>query len=154
MRSTDFSRTPAPGPAGALFVGATSYSGLRAIVALTPRWLRMVREMRRMRGYVWHKVYWRFPYTLGTIAFFTERDDLLKFARGKAHHELMCWLTDEGSGRATGGYIRIYTAEESGYTNGIWRAEDGRLGHIDTFTPLSYEHTPRTVSHRTPDADR
>ncbi|MCZ4094779.1 MULTISPECIES: DUF4188 domain-containing protein [Streptomyces] len=151
MRSTDFSLTPAPGQAGAMFVGATRYSGLRAIITLGPGYVRMVREMKRMKGYVWHKVYWRFPFTLGTIAFFADRDELLKFARGKAHHELMCWLTDEGKGRATGGWIRIYTADAAGYTNGVWRAEDGALSHVDTFEPLSTElsagRAPRPVKH-------
>ena len=139
MRSDDFSLAPVPARAGAMFVGATRYSGLRSILALGPGWLRMVREMKRMKGYVWHKVYWRAPFTLGTIAFFTDRDELLKFARGGAHARLMCWLTDEGTGRATGGWIRIYTADADGYTNGVWRAEDGRLGHVDTFAPLSTE---------------
>ncbi|MFC1442197.1 DUF4188 domain-containing protein [Streptacidiphilus sp. N1-10] len=139
MRSDDFSLAPAPAQAGAMFVGATRYSGPRAILALGPGWLRMVREMKRMKGYVWHKVYWRAPFTLGTIAFFTDRDELLKFARSNAHARLMCWLTDEGTGRATAGWIRIYTADAHGYTNGVWRAEDGALGHVDTFAPLSTE---------------
>ncbi|WP_419996524.1 DUF4188 domain-containing protein [Streptomyces boninensis] len=148
MRSTDFSRTPAPGQAGALFVGATRYRGPLSLLTLAPRWRRLVREMKRMRGYVWHRVYWRPPFTLGTIAFFTDRDELHKFARTPAHHDLMCWLTDHGTKRATGGYIRIYTADPHGYTNGIWRAEDGRLGHIDIFTPLTTEHRTRPVPHR------
>ena len=139
MRSDDFSLAPVPARAGAMFVGATRYSGPRSILALGPGWLRMVREMKRMKGYVWHKVYWRAPFTLGTIAFFSDRDELLKFARSSAHARLMCWLTDEGGKRATAGWIRIYTADAHGYTNGVWRAEDGRLGHIDTFAPLGTE---------------
>lgn len=151
MRSDDFSLAPPPAQAGAMFVGATQYSGLWSIIALGPGWLGMVREMRRMKGYVWHKVYWRAPFTLGTIAFFTDRDELLKFARGTAHARLMCWLTDEGAKRATAGWIRIYTADAHGYTNGVWRAEDGELGHIESFAPLSTETArgldPRPVRH-------
>ena len=63
----------------------------------------------------------------------------------------MCWLTDEGKRRATGGWIRIYTADAAGYTNGVWRAEDGALSHVDTFEPLSTElsagRAPRPVKH-------
>ncbi|MEV6108495.1 DUF4188 domain-containing protein [Streptomyces sp. NPDC051940] len=153
MRSTDFSLTPGPGPAGAMFVGATHYRSPWTLLTLTPLWLRMLREMKRHRGYVWHKVYWRTPLTLGTIAFFTDTDSLNKFARGRAHHELMCWLTDHGTKRARAGFIRIYTASPHGYTNGNWRAEDGRLGHIEHFARLSTEHQDKPVRHRTARAE-
>lgn len=154
MRSTDFSRTQAPGSAGAVFVGLTRYRSPWTLILLAPRWRRMLREMRRMKGYVWHKVYWRGPLTLGTIAFFTDADELNKFARTPAHHELICWLTDNGTKRATAGFIRIYTADPHGYTNGSWHVEDiGTIGHMDNFNPLSTEVTakrpPRPVTHRT-----
>ncbi len=53
--------------------------------------------MKRMRGYRWHTVYWRFPFTLGTIALFQDRDALLRFARASAHRDLMCWVSDNGT---------------------------------------------------------
>ena len=106
-----------------MFVGATRYSGPRSIVILSFTWFRMVRQMKRMRGYCWHTVYWQWPFTLGTIAFFRDRDALLTFARSVHHRRLMCWLTDHGTRNATGGYIRLYSAEERGYANGVWRAE-------------------------------
>ena len=40
---------------------------------------------------------------------------------------------------ASGGYIRLYNAEDSGYTNGVWRAEGDTMAHIETYTPLSHE---------------
>ncbi|RJO70938.1 DUF4188 domain-containing protein [Nocardia panacis] len=138
MRTTDFSKTPPQGQATAMFVGATRYRGLRSILVLTLTWLRMVRDMRRMRGYCWHKVYYEFPLTLGTIAFFTDRDALLAFARSRHHRKLMIWVT-EGARHATGGYIRLYCADPAGYTNGVWRAEENVMRHIPTFTPLSHE---------------
>ena len=52
----------------------------------------------------------------------------------------MKWLVGGGKDSpARGGFIRILTAEEWGYTNGEFRAEDGRLGMIDEFTKLSSE---------------
>ena len=149
MRTTDFSKAPPTGQATAMFVGATRYRGLYPIVAHTLAWLRMVRRMRRMPGYCWHTVYWKWPFTLGTIAFFRDRDALLKFARTKHHRDLMCWIADDGARNATGGFIRLYNAEESGYTNGVWRAEDGGLAHIETYTPLSHEVAGPRV-HRRP----
>ena len=81
----------------------------------------------------------RFPFTLGTIAFFSDRDALLTFARSRHHRHLMCWVTDHGTRNATGGYIRLYAAEPDGYSNGVWRAEGPMMAHIPTFTPLARE---------------
>jgi hypothetical protein len=138
MRTSDFSKAPPQGQATAMFIGATRYSSPLAILTLSLTWYRMVRDMKRMRGYCWHKVYWEFPLTLGTIAFFTDHDALLRFARSRHHRKLMVWVTD-GTKNATGGYIRLYKAEPSGYSNGVWRAEGNQMAHIPTFTPLSSE---------------
>ena len=138
MRTTDFSKAPPQARATAMFVGATRYRSPLSIITLSFTWFRLVRDMKRMRGYCWHKVYWEFPLTLGTIAFFTDRDALLRFARSRYHRKLMIWVTD-GNRNATGGFIRLYGAEPWGYSNGIWRAEENRMAHIATFTPLSSE---------------
>lgn len=138
MRTDDFSRAPAQARAGAMFIGATRYSGPLAVLRLYPRWRRMVRDLKRMTGYRWHTIYWEYPCTLGTIAFFTDRDAMLRFARSRHHRRLMQWVTD-GTRNATGGYIRLFTAEPGGYANGIWRAEGNEMAHIPTFTPLSTE---------------
>lgn len=138
MRTSDFSKAPAQAQATAMFVGATRYSGPVSIITLSFTWVRLVRDLKRMRGYCWHKVYWEFPFTLGTIAFFTDRDALLRFARSRYHRKLMVWVTD-GTKNATGGYIRVYGAEPQGYSNGVWRAEGNVMAHIPTFTPLTSE---------------
>lgn len=139
MRTSDFSAAPPVGQATAMFVGATRYAGPLSIFTLTRSWFRMVAQMKRMAGYRWHTVYYQFPFTLGTIAFFTDRDAMLKFARSKEHRDLMCWVTDHGTRNATGGYIRLYNAEPQGYSNGVWRAEGATMAHIPTFTALSTE---------------
>ena len=142
MRTTDFSAAPRQAQAAAMFLGATRYRGPLAMLALAPVYLRMVRDLKRMRGYCWHKIYWEFPFTLGTLAFFTNTDAMLRFARSRHHRRLMVWVTD-GTKHATGGYIRLYTAGPCGYTNGAWRAEDGTMSHIAEFTPLAGErHGP------------
>ncbi|MEW2476795.1 DUF4188 domain-containing protein [Micromonospora gifhornensis] len=140
MRTSDFSRAPAQARAGAMFIGATRYTNPLVLLRLAPAWFRMVRDMRRMSGYCWHTVYWQFPLTLGTIAFFTDRDAMLRFARTREHRRLMVWLTD-GTRNATAGFIRLYTAAPDGYSNGTWRAEGPEMGHIATFTPIGAERT-------------
>jgi hypothetical protein len=144
MRTTDFSQAPDKARATAMFMGGTRYRGLRSLISLSRTWFLLVRDMKRMRGYVWHRIYWEFPFTLGTIAFFTDQDALLLFARSKHHRALMPWISD-GKKNATGGWIRFYNAAESGYSQGIWRAEDGAMQHIDTFTPLSKETSGPSV---------
>jgi hypothetical protein len=142
MRTTDFSQAPPQAQASAMFLGATRYRSPLAIVAMGLDWIRLVRDMKRMRGYRWHKVYWQFPLTLGTIALFTDRDAMLLFARTRHHRKLMAWATD-GTRNATGGFIRLYGAEAEGYSNGIWRAEGNEMGLDPAFTPLSSERGPR-----------
>jgi hypothetical protein len=138
MRTTDFTNAPPQAQATAMFVGATRYRGPLSIVVLSFTWYRMLADLKRMRGYCWHRVYWQFPFTLGTFAFFTDRDAMLRFARSRYHRKLMIWVTD-GNKHATGGFIRLYHAEPGGYSNGIWRAEANNMGHIPTFTPLASE---------------
>lgn len=105
--------TAAPGSpvdAGAMFVGATRYRGPHSWAVLARDWYPMVAAMRRMRGYVWHRTYWQAPFTLGTLAFFRTRDDLLVFARLPAHRHLMQWITRDRR-HGTGGFIRLLGAD-------------------------------------------
>ena len=51
MRTTDFSRAPSIGQAGAQFVGGTKLTGPIAFVGLVRRWFPLVRRMKRSRGY-------------------------------------------------------------------------------------------------------
>jgi hypothetical protein len=140
MRTTDFSHAPAQGQGEALFIGATRYRGPLAMLRLVPRWVRFRRDLRRFRGYRWHRIYWQFPYTLGTIAVFADRDAMLRFARSRHHRALMQWVTD-GDRNATGGFIRLHTADPVGYSAGVWRVEDQRMAHATHFTALSHEQS-------------
>ena len=145
MKTTDFSLAPRVGQATAMFVGATRYRNLMSVVKLLPSWFRMVRQMKRMKGYCRHFVYYEWPLTLGTIAFFEDRDSMLTFARSRHHRKLMVWATD-GTRNAKGGYIRLYAADLEGYSNGIWRAEANEMRHIERFTATSSESEGPSVS--------
>ena len=144
MRTTDFSAAPTKAQATAMFIGATRYNGPLAWARLAPKWLAMVRDMKRMPGYCGHQVFWEAPWTLGTIGWFATRDDMMRFARTGTHREMMQWATD-GTRNATGGWIRLYTVDPHGYSNGVWRAEDGLMDHIEHFTPVASETEGPTV---------
>jgi hypothetical protein len=149
MRTTDFSRAPSIGQAGAQFVGGTCFTGLRAFMQLARRWFPLVRRMKRSPGYRGHKIWYSFPFTIGTIAFFATRDDLLAFARTPEHAEIMRWVMRPGN--AHGGFIRLFEALPSGYSSGIWRAEPGHaLRAIEQFTPLRGELAGPPVPGRAP----
>ena len=144
MRTTDFLNTPKVGQATSMFVGATSYKSLRSIFTLMRTWFKMVRQMKKMPGYCKHIVWYEAPLTLGTVAFFKDRDSLLQFSRSKYHREIMTWVTDDKNA-AEAGFIRLYNAEENGYSNGKWRAEDNEMQTIERFSPLSHEETGPNV---------
>jgi len=98
--------------AHAMFVGATKYTGPSALIALSRIYYPMIARMVTMRGYVWFTTYYEFPFTLGTLAFFEHRDDLLAFARMPGHRHLMQWITKD-TRNGTAGYIRLHTAPET-----------------------------------------
>lgn len=145
MKTHNFDQAPRIAQATALFVGATRYRGPLAMVHVARHWWQMVRTMKKMPGYCRHFVYYDFPFTLGTIAFFEDMDSMMKFARSKVHRDLMIWVTDDTK-NATGGYIRLFNAQPEGYSNGVWRAEDNTMQHIEYFTPLAGEKRPSKVN--------
>lgn len=109
--------TAAHEDAGAVFVGATRYTGPFAWLRLARKWFAMVEQMRRLPGYRGHGVYYERPWTLGTVGFFTSHDDLMLFARSGEHRALMHWVVggDRPGDRrnATGGYIRVYRTSDT-----------------------------------------
>lgn len=140
MRTKDFSKSPDVGQATSMFVGATSYKSPLSVLKLMGTWFKMVREMKKMPGYCKHIVWYEAPFTLGTIAFFKDRDSLLTFARSKHHRKIMKWATEDKT-VASGEFIRLYNVEESGYSNGKWRAENNEMRAIEEFSPLTHEDT-------------
>ena len=98
--------------AHAMFVGATKYTGPSALIALARIYYPMIARMVTMRGYVWFTTYYEFPFTLGTLAFFERRDDLLAFARMPGHRHLMQWITKD-TRNGTAGYIRLHGDPEA-----------------------------------------
>ena len=153
MRTTDFSSAPRIGQARAEFVGATCFAGPWQMVKLYRRWRPLVRRLKSADGYCGHRVWYHFPFTLGTIAFFADRDALLNFARSPEHASIMQWVMEPGNAR--GGFIRIYEVKPQGYSSGIWRAEPGKvMKAIDHFTPLHDEKEPPRVIDRVPQRGR
>jgi|SRR5579859_5406484 len=147
MRTTDFSRAPTIGQAGAEFVGATSFRHPLALIGLYRRWRPVIRQLKVSPGYCGHQVWFRLPLTLGTVAFFRTMDDLLDFGRTPEHADLMQWVMRPGNAR--GGFIRFWEVRPHGYSSGMWRAEPPHLMKaIERYTPHAGEEDPPTVAER------
>ncbi|WP_298749939.1 hypothetical protein [uncultured Serinicoccus sp.] len=53
-------------------------------------------------------------------------------------------VEDEG-----GVVVQVHEADPDGYSNGVWRAEDGRMAHVERFTPVGREEVgPPVVRER------
>lgn len=149
MRTNDFSRALPQGRAESLFLGCNRYRSPWAMLGQVRRWPKLARALKRAPGYLWHRSYYEFPDRIGLVVAFATRDDLMRFARTPEHREIMDWLVGAEPGPteggrnapALGGFIRILAAEEWGYSNGIYRAEDGTLGMVDRFTAVDGETT-------------
>lgn len=94
---------------GSMFLGATRYRHPLAWLVTSRYWFTMVDKMHRMSGTVWHGVYWQLPWTLGTLATYRTRDDMLRFARMPEHRHLMQWIVRD-TRNGNGGFIRIYSS--------------------------------------------
>jgi len=145
MRTTDFSCAPAIGQAEAIFAGGTNFGSLPAMLRLPRLWFPLVRRMKRSPGYRGHHIWYQFPFTLGTIAFFADRDALLTFARSPEHARIMDWVMERGNAR--GGFIRLYDDQPGGYSSGMWRAEPPHvMRHIERFSAIAGEEKGPPVS--------
>ena len=139
MKTNDLSKVPIYGRANAVFVGATQYSGVRALLAHWPKWIRLRRRLKKAPGFCGHYLYYKFPFTFGQVVLFEEMDQMLRFARNKLHRELMSWVAEPSGRNANAGFIRLYDARPGGsYANGLWSA-DGAGGYDERFTALSKE---------------
>jgi hypothetical protein len=139
VKTNDLSNVPRYGRANAVFVGAQQYSGIRALLAQWPKWIRLRRQLKRAPGFCGHYIYYKFPLTFGQVVLFEEMDQMLRFARSKIHRELMSWVVEGEGKNAKAGFIRLYDARPDGsYANGLW-SNEGARGYDERFTPTSRE---------------
>jgi hypothetical protein len=144
MRTTDFSLAPDLGQANAEFVGGTNFTSLISLMELCTKWQALKKRLVKAPGYKGHRVWYRFPFVIGTIAFFADKDSLMAFARTPEHAEIMKWVMNPG--KARGGFIRVYEALPHGYSSGVWRAEGNEMKAIENFSPLTSEGDGPPVS--------
>ncbi|WP_394255359.1 hypothetical protein [Pseudoclavibacter helvolus] len=136
--------TPVPPPShtifdtASMFVGATRYTSPLAWAVTGRVWGQMTGKMRRMPDYCWHGIYWEAPWTLGTLANFSTRDALLRFARMPEHRHLMQWIVKD-TRNANAGFIRLFAIEEelAAVEGTVGHEGDGRLTDADARGPAA-----------------
>ncbi len=116
--------------ATAQFVGQSVFSSPLGVIRFAMHWIPVERRLRKSPGYCGIRSWYSFPYTLGQIVFFTDRDAMRAFAGDPLHVACMRWLAESGVEKA--GFIRFYSVTPSGYTSGEWHVvrEMGTGSHV------------------------
>lgn len=147
MRTADFSAAPRMAQAGVMLTAGHRFASVREVARAAPAWRRVLLDVRRSPGYAGHRVYVEPPRTLGLVAWFDSVDAVTQLLGASAH----AWFFDPDTGgdRESGegrrGFVRLFAADASGYSNGVWRAEAPVMGLEGRFTPLSTETQAPTV---------
>ncbi|MBA2558648.1 MAG: hypothetical protein H0V07_01945 [Propionibacteriales bacterium] len=130
----DFSRIPSIGRGSLQFVGGTQFT-VKGFFLGARLSIKMTNALKRTPGYVTHKVWYKFPLTIGSFVLFEDLAALTAFTRSKEHKELAAWSLRPGNVRA--GFVRIYRADDTGTTMGGWVNQSNEgvdkrslLGHL------------------------
>ena len=127
MRTRDFSHAPPVAQASAMLTLAPA-SG-RA----SPRWLAgAARAVRRAEGLVRREWLLDGARPAGVVAWFASPEQA-----AAARHTV-----ERAVGRCD---VQEHHAHPDGYSNGVWRAEDHLMRHIERFTPIGAEEVGPTV---------
>src|SRR5258708_39311536 len=99
--------------------GANEFDGVFAVLQAAWRWPRLLREIRNAPGYVTHRMWISFPYTVGLLSWWEDEAAAYRFAHLPAHLEFWEWATSPGHTR--GGWLAFYAFEHGGplWGNGV-----------------------------------
>jgi heme-degrading monooxygenase HmoA len=110
--------------------GVTEFSGIGGLFGAARRWRRLRRDLVRTPGYVAHRLWYRFPTTIGLLTWWEEERGAYAFARSPAHLEIWRWAADGTPTR--GGWLAVYRFAHGGplWGNGVAH----RVGAFGRFT--------------------
>jgi hypothetical protein len=119
--------------------GANEFGGLIALLQAATRWPGLRRELVHARGYVGHRLWYRFPFTVGILSWWEDQAASYRFAHLPAHLEFWEWATTPG--RTNGGWLAFYPYAHGGplWGNGV-SAQVKRFGR---FVPPPEGSAPR-----------
>jgi hypothetical protein len=99
--------------------GANEFGGMVAILQAARRWPALRREMQNAKGYVSHRLWIAFPFTVGIFSWWEDEASAYRFAHLPAHLEFWEWATTPG--RTRGGWLAFYAFDHGGplWGNGV-----------------------------------
>ena len=111
--------------------GANEFGGPLALLEAAWRWPGLRREMLSARGYVGHRLWIAFPFTIGLHSWWEDEAAAYRFAHLPNHLEFWEWARRPG--RTRGGWLAFYAYAHGGplWGNGV-TAMVRRFGR---FTP-------------------
>jgi hypothetical protein len=92
--------------------GANEFDGILAVLQAAWRWPRLLREMRSAPGYVSHRTWYSFPFTIGVYSWWADEAAAYRFAHLPAHLDFWEWATHPGHTR--GGWLAFYAFVHGG----------------------------------------
>jgi len=122
-----------------LFDGATEFAGPRGILWAVWHWPALRRAMKDTAGYVAHRLWYGFPYTIGLVTWWKDEAAAYRFARTPAH--IAFWSFAARGPTTRGGWLAHYRLVRGGplWGNGV-RAMTRRFGE---FAPPETNSPPR-----------
>src|SRR5437899_2299601 len=86
-----------------LLDGANEFSGPWAMLWVASRWPALRRELVGARGYIGHRVWFGWPWTIGVTSWWQDEAAAYRFAHLPQHLRLWAWAAQ--TGRTRGGWL-------------------------------------------------
>ena len=112
-----------------LFDGATEFAGLKGVLWAMWHWPALRRAMKDTPGYLAHRLWYGFPYTIGLVTWWKDEAAAYRFSRTPSH--LAFWSYAAQGPTTRGGWLAHYRYVRGGplWGNGV-RAMTSRLGGL------------------------
>jgi len=125
-------------PALFLLDGANELVGLRALLWVARRWPALRRELTATPGYVAHRLWYAFPYTIGLVTWWESEAAAYRFAQSPVHLQFWTWAID--TRHTKGGWLAHYRYVRGGalWGNGVTTM----MRRLSGFSPPA-GHPPR-----------
>jgi hypothetical protein len=130
-----------PEPASTFYLldGANELTGLRAAMWVMLNWRKLRREMMSAPGYIAHRAWLGWPWTIGLVSWWADEASAYRFAHLPEHRRFWAYGADPAHTR--GGWLAHYRFTRGGplWGNGV-RAMTARL---DGWVQAAPDHPAR-----------
>jgi hypothetical protein len=113
-----------------LLDGANELSGPLAMLWVARRWPALRRELVGARGYIGHRLWFAWPWTVGVTTWWQDEAAAYRFAHMPQHLRLWAWAA--GTGRTRGGWLAHYRYVRGGplWGNGVQSLATRFANHV------------------------